>query len=441
MVLELQTRGLSAAALELLALLPDVPLTWLSDAAAGALLGRPVPDTRRVLAELTRAGLLVAVTPSRHRVPREARALGLPAGDRAPAALARLVGHYAGEATQRLVTLTVPGRPDRSGSEREAEAWFRREDLALLALLERPALLPRSAAPRLALLADALEVWFTRDGRPADRRAAAEAALAAAAVLADMDGQLTALLRLAAVARSEGELDEAADHLRRARELGAGTEDARLVTGLGQQALAIGDPAGARQEFERNLSRRPRRDAVGRVIDQVDLGAVLIVQGQLDRAVRLLQEAAVLAQDAGDPAGVAYAQELLGVVAAHRAEPAAALAVWAEAQLRFEQLHDDQGQARCLLHRGTLLAATEPGTAAEMLRASLALRGTQTTGVGVALARLQLADHVAAGGDLDAAAWHRAEALAALAPWEGRIDPPADVAALRRRLATADCEE
>ena len=421
--------------MELLALLPEVPLTWLTDAAVAALLDRSVPDARRVLTELTRLGLLVAVTPSRHRVPREARALGLRAGDRAPAALARLVGHYAGEATQRLVALTgvpVPGRPDRGSAEREAEAWFRREDLALLALLEKPARLPRSAAPRVALLADALEVWFTRDSRPADRRAAAEAALAAAVTLADPDGELTALLRLAAVARTEGELDEAADHLRRARELGAGT-DARLVTGLGQQALATGDPAGARQEFERNLSLRPRRDAVGRLIDQVDLSAVLIVEGQLDRARRLLQEAGVLAGEAGDLAGVAYAQELLGVVAARQAEPATALEVWAEAQLLFEQLHDDQGQARCLLHRGTVLAATEPATAAEMLRASLALRGTQTTGVGVSLAHLQLADHVAAG-DPGAAAWHRAEALAALAPWEGRIDPPADVAALRRRL-------
>ena len=331
MVLELQTRGLSAPAMELLALLPDVPLTWLTDAAAAALLGRPVPEAVPVLTELTRAGLLVAVTPRQHRVPREARALGLHAGDRAPAALGRLVAHYAGEAIERLVALTGTGRPDRSGAERAAEAWFRREDLALLALLERPDRLPRSAAPRVALVADALDVWFTRDSRPADRRAAAEAALAAAATLAHPDGQLTAVLRLAAVARAEGELDEAADHLRRAGELGA--DDARLGTGLGQQALATGDPAGARQEFERNLARRPRRDAVGRVIDQLDLSAVLIVQGQPDRALPLLRDASGQAQQAGDLAGVAYAQELLGVVAARRVERTAALAVWADAQL------------------------------------------------------------------------------------------------------------
>jgi len=74
-----------------------------------------------------------------------------------------------------------------------------------------------------------------------------------------------------------------------------------------------------------------------------------------------------------------------------------------------------------------------------MLRASLALRGTQTTGVGVSLAHLQLADHVAAA-DTGAAAWHRAQALAALAPWEGRIDPPPEVTELRRRLGAADRE-
>ncbi len=434
-VFRLQTRGLSAPAHRLLGLLPEVPLTRLSDAAVGALLGRGPAAGQAVAAELARAGLLVTVSPSRYDVPREARTLGLPAPDGAPAALARLVTHYAGDSVEWLVALTGP--TDRAGRERDAEAWFRREDLTLLALLERPGRVPRSAAARLALIADALDAWFVRDGRPADRRAAAEAALAVAADLGDAEGELTARLRLAATARAQGELDEATEHLRAARELGGAVDDPRLITGLGQQALAVGDVAGARQEFERNLSRRPRRDAVGRVIDQVDLGAAAVGQGDLDLAERRLQEAAVLAQDAGDLAGVAYAQELLGVVAARRGEPAAALAVWAEAQLLFEQRHDDQGQARCLLHRATLLAGPEPATAQRMLRASLALRGTQTTGVGVALAHLQLAGHVEAA-DPAAGAAHRAGALAALAPWEGRIDPPADVAALRRQLTETD---
>jgi hypothetical protein len=79
-VFALHTRGVSAPARQLLSLLPHVPLTWLTDAAAGALLDRPRAEARPVLDELARSGLLVAITPSRFRVPREARALGL--GDR-----------------------------------------------------------------------------------------------------------------------------------------------------------------------------------------------------------------------------------------------------------------------------------------------------------------------------------------------------------------------
>ena len=438
-MLTLQTQGASAAARQLVALLPHVPLTWLSSAATAALLDRPRAQAQQVLDELARRGLLVAVSPSRYRVPREARALGLAdRPDERPAALARLVAYYAGEATEWVEALRAPGSAP-TGSERPAQAWFRREDLALLALLKVPddVPLPRWAASRLALVADALDWWFTREGRLPDRRVAATRAAAAAAAVGDLDGRVTALLRLAAVSRAEGELDEAADHLRTARDLGA-AGDARLLTGLGVQALLTGDPAGARDEFERARTRRSRRDAIGRVIDSVDLGAVLIVQGRLEEAARLLEEVGGLALDAGDPAGRAHVQELLGIVAARRhPDPEKALAEWAQAQLLFEQLHDDQGQARCLLHRGTVLVGSDPGAAMGLLERSLALRGAQTTGVGVAQAHALLATLAQRDGDAEAVELHRAEALAALSPWEGRIDPPAAVAELRRRLRAA----
>jgi hypothetical protein len=70
------------------------------------------------------------------------------------------------------------------------------------------------------------------------------------------------------------------------------------------------------------------------VIDQLDLAAVRLAQGQLAPAARLLREADTLAAEAGDPVGVAYAGELLGVVAAREGDPAGAGAHWAEAQAR-----------------------------------------------------------------------------------------------------------
>jgi hypothetical protein len=287
----------------------------------------------------------------------------------------------------------------------------------------------RSAAPRVALLGDALDAWYARDGRLEDRRAAAGAAAAAADALGDTDGRLTALLRLAAVARAAGELAAAAGYLRLAEEI-TGSVDPRLAVGRGQLAYALGDRAGAGTEFERNLSRRPRRDAVGRVIDQLDLAAVRLAQGQLVPAARLLREAETLAADAGDPVGVAYAQELLGVVAARDGDPGDATARWAEAQLRYEQLHDDDGQARCLLHRATLLAAADPDRARGLLLDSVELRGDRP-GVGTALAHAQLAD---LAGDERTRARHRDLAREALAPWHDRLEQPAEVAALAHRL-------
>jgi tetratricopeptide (TPR) repeat protein len=421
-VLALHTRGLSAPARQLLSLLPHVPLTWLTDAAAGALLGRPRVEARPVLDELARSGLLVATMPTRFRVPREARALG--SGDEPEAraaALARLIALYAGEATEQREAL----RGARSGSEPAARAWFRREEDALLALLRVET--ARSAAPRVALIGDALDVWYARDGRLDDRRLAAEAAAAAAEALGDADGRVTALLRLAAVARAAGELTAAAGYLQLAETTPA---DPRLAVGRGQLAYALGDRSGAGAEFERNLSRRPGRDAVGRVIDQLGLAAVRLGQGQLAPAARLLREAETLAADVGDAVGVAYARELLGLVAVRSGDAEDATARWAEAQLRYEQLHDDDGQARCLLHRATVLVDTDPARARELLADSVGLRGDRP-GVGAALAHVRLAELARDGRTRER---HRQLAREALAPWQDRLEQPEEVAALLGEL-------
>jgi hypothetical protein len=423
-VFALHTRGLSAPARQLLALLPHVPPTWLTDAAAAALLDRPRAEARPVLEELARSGLLEATTPSRFRVPREARALG--SGDEPDAraaALARLITLYAGEATEQREAL----RGSRSGSEPAARSWFRREEDPLLGLLKVAPAAARPAAPRVALIADALDVWYARDGRLDDRRVAAEAALVAAEALGDADGRLTALLRLAAVARTAGELAAAEGYLHLARGGGA---DPRLAVGRAQLAYALGDRAAAGAEFEENLRRRPGRDAVGRVIDQLGLAAVALGEGDLGLAARRLREAETLAADVGDAAGVAYAQELLGLVAVRGGNEADATARWAEAQLRYEQLHDDDGQARCLLHRATVLAPADPDRARELLRDSVELRGGRP-GVGTALAYVRLAG---LARDERTRSGHRELAREALAPWRDRLEQPAEVTALLAEL-------
>jgi hypothetical protein len=111
-------------------------------------------------------------------------------------------------------------------------------------------------------------------------------------------------------------------------------------------------------------------------------------------------------------------------------DPGDATARWAEAQLRYEQLHDDDGQARCLLHRATLLAAADPDRARGLLLDSVELRRDRP-GIGTALAHARLADLAA---DEPTRARHRDLARAALAPWHDRLEQPAEVAALADRL-------
>ncbi|HEX6754726.1 MAG TPA: tetratricopeptide repeat protein, partial [Mycobacteriales bacterium] len=442
-VLELQTAGLPADSRRLLALLPHLPVTFLTVRSAGALLDRPAARAERALDELARAALLEAVGGGRYRIPREARTLGSgssvgTAPSRLPSALGRLVAHYAEAAGERAGALAerwmLPAGDwdpagDAAGAVAAAEAWFRDEDLALLALLRmatrKP--LPARATPRLREVADALDLWFRRERRPRDREAAAEAALAAAVRLRDPAGRQTAQLRLAAVARAEGRLAEAGDHLAAARPTGRGpAAAARWATGWGVQQLTRGDVDGARATFEANLARRPGRDAVGRVTDLLDLGAALLGKGELDPADGRLRDAARIAAGAGDPVGLASAQELLGVVAARRGRTADALEIWSDARLLYEQVHDEPGQARCLLHAGTVLADRRPAEAVPLLRRSLELRDTGT-GVGVAMAHLLLAE-------LETPDDHRDAALAALAPWQDDFEPPAEVAELRLRL-------
>ena len=440
-VLAQLTAGLSDDALDLLELLPHVPTTYLPVRAAAALLDRAEPRTERALEELARATLLDAQGGGRYRVPREARRLarGRWAARRRAAARARRAA-AAGEAAAAAAAALEERAPlplDGSGPVRAvaAETWFREVDLELPALLRaatRDGPRPRSAA-RLREIADALDLWFRRDGRPQERAAAAAAARDAARSLRDPAGEQSALLRLAAVAREQGRLDDSGELLRRARDETAGPAAvARWGTGWAAHLLDAGDTGGARGELEANLRRRPRRDEVGRVTDRVGLGAVLLAQGDLDAAEGRLLEAAALGSRAGDAAGFARAQELLGVLAARRGRPDQAVGTWRDLVALYEQLHDEDGQARCLVHLGTLLAPGDPEAARWALDRSLELR--DGPGLGVALAHLGLAELAERAGDAADADRHRAEGLRALGPWAGRLDPPRDVALIRSRL-------
>ena len=432
--------GISDPARRLLVTLAGAPLAELPEAAVGILTEWSPSSVTDLLDELGQRLLVERTQAARYRVATAAQALA-PALNRAERdrAASRLAEFYATGATAAVAALR-PGAPTED--LRAARRWLADEGFALLDLLRIPDP-PARAAPALWQLAEALETWFSWENRPYDRQEAAAAAAQAAGRLGAEGAYRTAQLRLASLARLLGSLGEAEEHLRLAQaglSDSAGTAlDARLATGRALFYSAVGDFAAAQTSVRDSRRIRSRRDRAGQVADLVNLGAVLLDSGRTEEAYGPLTEAVTLAEEIGDPAGIAHSRELLGILAWRWQNPRRAIGHWTAAERTYHLLHDDLGRARCLLHQGSSLLAADPPAEADRARArsllqlSIALRGDYATGVGPALAHLNLAVDAAACGRSEDAAQHHRDAVAALPAGDGRQHPPA-VAAVRGQL-------
>lgn len=441
-ILAEQLAGASPEARELLALLARIPIVELPEEALVALAGRPATSVSVCIGELVARSLLERTRPTRYRQP-DIRPPA-PAARDASAALVRLLRYYAGSAAANAEALSQPRRPQDAA---EARRWFRTEDAASLQLL-RLADPPPQAAAHLWRIADALEVWFASEDRPIDRRGAAQALLEAASGLGDVLVQQVACLRLAAIARLSGDLRNSARHLGQAARLqdrlGYDRVQPLFRAGQALHSVAIGELAAAHDHLTASHDLRPRGDHVGRAMDLANLGAVLLRQGELGAARNHLLQALDTARD--DTEAQAHGQELLGLVEARSGSPARALAAWREARLRYEQLGDVAGTARCLTHAATVLLAAPDVTeehrrqAQDMLHRSLALRRADGPGLGPALVHLALARSADLEGrhhDLR----HEGQAgLLALGTAPGGPYEPEEVAVVRGRLTSLIAE-
>lgn len=135
-------------------------------------IGTPAPANQTgtataLLAELTRRGVLVMLTPGRCRIAAVPHLPGVAVVRALPewrAACHELLRGRAEAATGWGAALDDPAD---SGT---AQRWFRAEEPRLRALLERSADMPeltrvRVAVPQLAALADALDLWYARIGK------------------------------------------------------------------------------------------------------------------------------------------------------------------------------------------------------------------------------------------------------------------------------------
>ena len=126
--------------------------------------------------------------------------------------------------------------------------------------------------------------------------------------------------RLGLLARRQGDLAAAGDHLRRAREclelLGAGSEMARVLDAQGELDAALGRPGPAAEAFREALAwvRRDEPDPELDVAIRLHLAELLLETGRLLESEEEMRRAEQLAITANQPRGLVQIYTLLGTL-------------------------------------------------------------------------------------------------------------------------------
>lgn len=292
------------------------------------------------------------------------------------AALPALLRHRAGRAARWAVAL------ESVRFAAGARRWFETEEPALRQMIAACAALsaavPTAAAPDLARIGDALDVWYARIG-------IAEDGSGLAADLCAVPSLRSLVLHRDLAMMRAGLLDARPAGYRPRRLSNSLTARWEHRAALAQLHRPSRDPeAAARLEaVERQLESAwwllPREDVAGQVCALINLVIVQLRQGRLDAAGDRLELAASLTRGGRDPGGRAHTHEILGVLWWIRGEPPRALRYWQLALTAYRTLADDLGIGRCLQHLGSavvvapdyggiLLGADPPLTRAEVLR-------------------------------------------------------------------------
>ncbi|GAA2757191.1 hypothetical protein GCM10009872_25510 [Actinopolymorpha rutila] len=375
----------------------------------------PSPDP---VAELRDRRLIRETAAGRYRLPDEIRAVirapGSSAEGAASAAVARqaLVRHYATSARTWMRAL------DSTRGAAAAARWFQTTEPLMHALLAGA---PRDEGPEfdaasatgsgagfgrsfgfgagpgagpgtgpgaglgaglvddLCTLADALDRWHARTGRPGDPGGQPAEFVRVLRQSRRPDLAQLSDIRHAAALRQAGRLTEAETELTRAAYTRLPVRNRKYASALQARrhhetalhllalAAATDDPtaAGVRlrdaeQELYLCWAALPVRDVSGEVTTLLTMAEVHLRQGLPDRALDRLDLAEIRAADSADPSGLAYTHELRGVAAWMQGRSPAAVVRWQRALTGFRQLADTAGQARCLQHLGSaVLVAPE----------------------------------------------------------------------------------
>ncbi|MEV2221405.1 tetratricopeptide repeat protein [Nocardia vinacea] len=358
----------TAALLAVLSAILEAPTRLPSDSA---------PDGRTaslLLADLEMRGVVDYLGADRYclrKAPKLPLAAEVVHGPHWQAALPALLHHYADRANRWAIAL------ETVRFAKGARRWFEAEEEYLRTLFRNPGTrLPTAAVHELARIADALDVWYARQGLPENAYGVADA-------LCDLTDSGDFPLRSELAAIRAGRRLHRRPPKYRPRALSTSLA-ARWSHYEALDRLDTAPPSPtvlseSVEQLEAAWWLLPRADLAAMVCALINLAVVHLHQGRLDAAQDRLELAESLTRDGRDPDGRAQTSETLGVLWWTRGEPRRALRHWQTALTAYRELEDDLGTGRCLQHLGSavvlapehggLLLGNDPAlTRAEVLR-------------------------------------------------------------------------
>jgi tetratricopeptide (TPR) repeat protein len=368
-------RALPAPLARLFRLLGLCPGPDISINATVSLAGRPAPEVRQLLTELTRANLIFEHSPGRYSFHDLLRAYAIELTRRHESdrtrqrATRRLLDHYThtGHRAARLlnpvrnaipIALTAPApgcQPEYLTDIEAALAWLGMERRVLIAMLHRAA--DNGLATYAWQLAWALDTYLYRRGDWSDEADAWRTALQVDPPLDDATAQATALRRLARADTQLGRYADAEADLRQARDLYLNTGD---LAGQAHTHHAQGylwqqqdQPAEALKHASDALALfRVAGDRRGQAYALNSTGWSQAQLGRYRPAVADCQQALALFHALDDRDGQALTWDSLGYAYHHDGRYTEAIDCYRHAQTLFRHLGDRHNEATALSHLG-----------------------------------------------------------------------------------------
>jgi len=378
-VLSWSYQTLSPPAARLFRLFGLHPGPDIAEPAAASLAGVPVSVVRPVLAELTRASLLVEHVPGRYSFHDLLRAYAtdltqtIDPDQQRHAATQRILDHYLHTAhtAERLlnptgdpIILTAPDpavSPEDLIGYRQALAWFTTERPVLLAAVAQA--VTTGFDTHTVQLAWTLGTFLYRWGHWHDQATTGHAAVAAAYRLADRSAQARANRNLALALAQLGRFDDAHTQLSQALDLAVQISD-QTGQAATHKTFALlwerrGRPAQALDHARQALDLyRTAGHQAGHVRALNAVGWYLTLLGEHPQALTACQQALTLHQDLDDSYGEAGTWDSLGYAHHRLGNHTRAITCHQHALTLYRDLGDHYEEAATLIHLGDIHHAT-----------------------------------------------------------------------------------